>query len=163
MRIAAVQAHPAWLDADATTKRVVDLLSDAAQQHVELVAFPETFLSGYPFWVERTGGAQFNDARQKQAYGMYLEAAVELGGPQVDTITEAVRDLGVFTYLGITERGSGLARGTVFCTLLAIDPRRGLVSSHRKLVPTYEERLVWGQGDGQGCACTASATSASAG
>jgi nitrilase len=150
MRIAAAQAHPAWLDPDATAKKVVDLLSQAAQQNVDLLAFPETFLSGYPFWVERTGGATFNDARQKQAYGMYLDAAVEVAGTQVETIVEAVRDVGVFTYLGITERGSGAARGTVFCTLLALDPRRGVVSSHRKLVPTYEERLVWGQGDGEG-------------
>jgi len=56
----------------------------------------------------------------------------------------------VFTYLGITERGTGPARGTVFCTLLAIDPERGIVSQHRKLVPTFEERLVWGHGDGHG-------------
>ena len=150
MRIAAAQARSAWLDPDATTKKVVDLLAEAARREVDLLAFPETFLSGYPFWVERTGGARFNDAHQKAAYGMYLDAAVELDGPQLDTITEAVRDLGVFTYLGITERGSDVARGTVFCTLLALDPRHGVVSSHRKLVPTYEERLVWGQGDGHG-------------
>ncbi len=150
MRIAAAQARPAWLDPDATTKKVLDLLGEAAQQRVELLAFPETFLSGYPFWVERTGGARFNDARQKAAYAAYLDAAVELGGPQVRTITEAVRDVGVLTYLGVTERGSGPARGTVFCTLLAVDPAGGVVGRHRKLVPTYEERLVWGHGDGHG-------------
>lgn len=150
MRIAAAQARPAWLDPDATTKKVVELLSAAAQHDVELIAFPETFLSGYPFWVERTGGAVFNDPRQKAAYAAYLDAAVEADGPQLATITEAVRDLAVFTYLGTTERGAGTARGTVFCTLFAIDPRCGVVSSHRKLMPTYEERLVWGQGDGHG-------------
>jgi nitrilase len=150
MRIAAAQARPAWLDPDATTKKVLDLLTTAAEQRIDLLAFPETFLSGYPFWVERTGGARFNDARQKAAYARYLDAAVEADGAQLATITEAVRDLGVFTYLGVTERGTGPARGTVYCTLIAIDPARGPVSHHRKLVPTYEERLVWGQGDGNG-------------
>ncbi len=150
MRIAAAQFRPAWLDPAATTKKVLDVLALAAHDNVDLVAFPETFLSGYPFWLERTGGARFNDPIQKAAYAYYLDAAVEIDGPQVQSVVEAVRDLGVFTYLGITERGSGAARGTVFCTLLALDPGRGVVSSHRKLVPTYEERLVWGHGDGDG-------------
>ena len=150
MRVAAAQARPCWLDPDATTRKVLDWLQDAAAQGVELVAFPETFLSGYPFWVELTGGARFDDPLQKRAYAAYLEAAVELDGPQLSQVTGAARDLGVFVYLGTTERATGSARGTVFCTLVAIDPQQGLVSAHRKLMPTYEERLVWGQGDGHG-------------
>jgi nitrilase len=150
MRVAAAQARSVWLDKDATTKRVLSLLADAARSEVALLAFPETFLSGYPFWVERTDGARFNSKQQKAAYSAYLDAAVETSGPQIRLVTEAARDFGVFTYLGITERGSGAARGTIYCTLLAIDPAHGIVSSHRKLMPTYEERLVWGTGDGHG-------------
>jgi nitrilase len=150
MRIAAAQARSVWLDPGRTTTKVVRWLEDAAAQGVELVAFPETFLSGYPFWLELTGGARFDDARQKQAYAAYLEAAIELEGPELAQIAEAARDLGVFVYLGTTERGADSARGTVFCSLVAIDPSRGVVSAHRKLMPTYEERLVWGQGDGHG-------------
>ncbi len=67
MRIAAAQAHPKWLDAGTTTKKVLGLVEEAAAERVELLAFPETFLSGYPFWLERTDGARFNDARQKAA------------------------------------------------------------------------------------------------
>ncbi|MFQ5948418.1 MAG: carbon-nitrogen hydrolase family protein [Acidimicrobiia bacterium] len=150
MRIAAAQTRPVWLDKQATTKKVLEWLERAHAQGVEILAFPETFLSGYPFWVSRTDGARFNDPRQKQAYAAYLDAAVEVGGEELNQITEAARDLGVFTYLGTAERGTGAARGTVFCTLVAIDPDVGMVSAHRKLMPTYEERLVWGSGDGQG-------------
>jgi nitrilase len=117
---------------------------------VDLLAFGETFLPGYPFWVSRTDGARFDDDRQKAAYAYYLDAAVELGGPELAEITEAVGDLGVVTNLAIAERGAGPARGTVYATLVAIDPRGGVVSAHRKLVPTWEERLVWGAGDGAG-------------
>jgi nitrilase len=150
VRIAAAQTASVWLDPEATTAKVLDWLTDAASAGVELLAFPETFLSGYPFWVTLTDGARFNDSRQKRAYAAYLDAAVEVDGPEVARIVTAVRDLDVFTYLGITERGVGSATGTVFCTLLAIDPAEGLVSAHRKLMPTYEERLVWGTGDGYG-------------
>jgi nitrilase len=146
MRVAAAQARPHWLDPAATTKKVIAWLEMAASQQVELVAFPETFLSGYPSWLEHTGGARFDDPDQKRAYAAYLAAAVELAGPEITTITEAARDLGVFVYLGTAER----MRGTIFATLVAIDPTAGIVSAHRKLMPTHEERLVWGIGDGHG-------------
>ena len=122
----------------------------AATEDVDLLAFGETHLGGYPFWLSMTDGARFDDDGQKRAYAWYLEAAVELDGPQLRLITEAAADHRVFTYLGIAERGSGLARGSVFATLVAIDPDRGLVSAHRKLQPTYEERLAWAAGDGHG-------------
>lgn len=79
MRIAAAQARPVWLDPAATTKKVVTWLEDAAAQQVDLVAFGETFRSGYPFWLELTGGARFDDPTQKQAYAAYLDAAVVTG------------------------------------------------------------------------------------
>ncbi len=125
-------------------------MAGAAAQDVELVAFPETFPSGHPFWLELTGGARFDDPAQKRAYAAYLEAAVAIDGSELRQIAEAARDLGVFVYLGTTERATGSARGTVFCTLVAIDAQAGVVSTHRKLIPTYEERLVWGTGDGHG-------------
>jgi nitrilase len=150
MRIAAAQARPHWLDPSATTKKVIAWLQNAAAQQVELVAFPETFLSGYPSWLEHTDGARFDDAMQKRAYAAYLDAAVEVTGPEILLITEAARDLGIFVYLGTIERDVTVGRGTVFCTLVAIDPHAGVVGTHRKLMPTYEERLVWGIGDGNG-------------
>ena len=150
MRIAAAQARPYWLDPSATTKKVVAWLENAAAQQVEIVAFPETFLSGYPSWLEQTGAAKFDDAMQKRAYAAYLDAAVEVTGPEIQLITEAARDLGIFVYLGTIERDVTVGRGTVFCTLVAIDPHTGVVGTHRKLMPTYEERLVWGIGDGNG-------------
>jgi nitrilase len=150
MRIAAAQTHPAWLDPTRTTTIVTDWIGRAADEEVDLVAFGETFLGGYPMWVSLTDGARFDDPDQKRAFAAYLEAAVEIDGPEVCTITEAARDHGVFTYVGAAERGTGPGRGTVYCTLIAIDPERGIVSSHRKLMPTFEERLAWGIGDGNG-------------
>jgi nitrilase len=150
VRVAAAQAHPAWLDPAKGTELVIDWIGRAADERVEMLAFGETFLSGYPAWVSSTGGACFEDAGQKRAYAAYLAAAVELDGPELATIAAAVADHGVFTYLGITERGTGPARGTVYATLVAIDPAAGVVSAHRKLRPTHEERLVWGPGDGHG-------------
>src|ERR1700738_5049860 len=129
MRVAAAQARPHWLEPSATTTKVIAWLENAAAQQVELVAFPETFLSGYPSWLEHTGGARFDDAMQKRGYGGYLDAAVEVAGPDIRLITEAARDLGIFVCLGTIERDVTVGRGTVFCTLVAIDPHAGVVGA----------------------------------
>ncbi len=150
LRVAAAQTRPVWLDPDATADRMIEWIARAAEARVDVLAFGETFLSGYPFWVANTGGARFDDPAQKRAYAAYLEAAVEIDGPVVTRLVEAVRDLGVFVYAGVMERGKRSAAGTVYATLLAVSPRIGVVSAHRKLRPTHEERLVWGSGDGHG-------------
>lgn len=148
MRVAAAQTAPVWGDKAATAERVADWVGLAAAEGAELVAFGETFLPGYPFWVSLTDGARFDAPDQKQAYAFYLEAAVELGGPELGRVCEAARDHGVFVYLGVVERTPG--RGSVYATLVAVDPEDGMVGAHRKVMPTYEERMVWAQGDGHG-------------
>ncbi len=130
---------------------------------MELVAFPEAFLSGYPFWLDVTGGARFDDPLQKQAYAAYLQAAVAMDGPEVRQVVEAARDLGVFVYLGTTERATGLARGTVFCTLVAVDPTSGVLGTHRKLMPTARNAWSGAPATGTGCGSTATAPRAWAG
>lgn len=148
MRIAAAQLAPIWGNKLATTDLVVEWIHNAAAEGVELVAFAETFLSGYPYWVGYTDASRFNHPDQKAAYAFYLDQAVIVDGPEVAAIVEASRETGVFVYIGITERST--SRGTVYATLLAIDPQLGVVSSHRKTMPTYDERMVWGVGDGNG-------------
>ena len=148
MRIAAAQTAPIWGDPVATASHVATWIGRAAGGGVDLVAFGETFLSGYPYWVARTDGARFDASDQKEAYAFYLEAAVRLDGPEIAEVRSAAGDHGVFTYVGITERSA--SRGTVYATLVAIDPELGIVSAHRKTMPTFEERMVWGIGDGHG-------------
>jgi nitrilase len=148
MRIGAAQTAPAWGDPTATAAVVVEWMGRAANAGVELVAFGETFLAGYPYWVARTDGARWDAADQKEAYAFYLDAAVRLDGPELALIREAATDLGVFVYVGIAERSA--SGGTVYATLVAVDPEAGVVSAHRKTMPTFEERMVWGIGDGHG-------------
>ena len=93
MRVAAAQAASVWLDPQATTAKVIALIEQAARQGATLLAFPETFLSGYPFWVMLGGGGRFGDPAHAHAYAAYLEAAVELDGPEVRQVAQAAQDL----------------------------------------------------------------------
>nr|WP_269328805.1 carbon-nitrogen hydrolase family protein [Kineosporia babensis] len=143
--VAAAQLGGPWLDVPARLERAVQASELAASHRASVIAFPECYLSGYPYWLSRTNGATFGDPLQKKAYRYYLESAVPVDGPEVARLKELSADLGITVVIGLTERSSG----TTYCSLLTITPA-GLAGHHRKLVPTYDERLVWGSGDGHG-------------
>jgi len=152
--VAGAQLGGPWLDVEARMDRVVQAAELAAAEGCDLLAFPETYVSGYPFWLTRTQGARFNDPAQKACYAYYLDAAIEIGGPQHRRLEELSGDLGLTLLVGVTERGQGNGSGSAYCSLLTISPKEGLVGHHRKLVPTFDERLVWGYGDGAGLRTT---------
>lgn len=148
MRVAAIQAASIYLDTPKTLAKVLSLMDEAAKGGADLCAFPETFLSGYPIWPDITDGAQFDDAKQKSAYAAYVASAVDGDGPELKQVAEHAAKLDLFVYLGLVERAR--SGGSVYCSLAAIHPERGIVSMHRKLMPTHAERMVWSQGDAHG-------------
>jgi nitrilase len=146
LTVAAAQLGGPWLDLDARMARLTEAVELAADQGCHLVAFPETYLVGYPFWTSRTDGALFNDPGQKACYAYYLDRALRVGGPEHRQLEQLSAEHGLTVVVGVTERSSG----STYATLLTVDPTAGLVGHHRKLVPTYDERLVWANGDGAG-------------
>ena len=148
MRIAGVQAAPVFMDRKGTIGKVLAGLDAAAAGGAQVVAFPETFVPGYPRWVDITDVAKWEAEDQKAAFSLYLDNAVDVAGSEFTEVVDAVRDLGLFAFVGIAERSP--SGGSVFCSLVAIDPEQGIVGVHRKLKPTFGERLVWADGDGHG-------------
>ncbi|MEM8903853.1 MAG: carbon-nitrogen hydrolase family protein [Actinomycetota bacterium] len=148
MRVAAAQLPPAYLDREATIDRVLETMARAADQGAELVVFPETFVPGYPSWVDFTHASHFDHPDQRRAFAQYLAAAVDIERGDLDPVVEAASEHGQFVYLGVAERSrSGTS---IHCSLVAVHPDDGIVGVHRKLKPTYGERLVWADGDGAG-------------
>jgi len=147
LKLGIAQLHPAWGNKAATTQIVIDAIAQAARQGIELLAFSETFLSGYPFWICRSGAAAYDEARQQRAYAQFLEQGVEIDGTEIAAIRQAAGDHHVSVYLGMNERGAKAGRGSIWCSLVTIDAEKGVLGAHRKLVPTYEERICWAIGD----------------
>jgi nitrilase len=137
--VAAVQATPVFLDCEATTEKVCELVKEAAANGARLVVFPETFVPTYPDWVWRAP-AWDDSTYIRRLY----DESVDVPGPVVDRVAAAARESGAFVALGVNERDGG----TLYNTLLYLDPEAGLVGRHRKLMPTGGERTVWGYGDG---------------
>ena len=147
MRVAAVQVAPVFLDAQASTDKALTWLRKAAADGAQLVAFPEVFISGYPCWL-RVPSVATDDALLKLGHVAYIRSAIDATGPELAAIAAEAAERGVFVYMGFLERaGSG---GSVYASLAAIDPDRGIVGIHRKLKPTFHERLIWSDGDGHG-------------
>jgi nitrilase len=140
--VAAVQATPVFLDREGTTEVVVERMREAAGAGAGMVVFPETFIPTYPDWVWRAPawGEPFDALTAR-----LVEQAVEVPGPTTDRIAKAAKETGVYVSVGVNELAPG---GTLYNAQLMFGPDGSLLGSHRKLMPTGGERLVWGMGDG---------------
>lgn len=150
MKVGVAQIAPAFLDRARTTAKIVARIGDAAAEGAELVVFGETVLPAYPVWLGRTGGAKFNDPTQKRFHELYLDAAVDIASGHLGAVCEAARAHKISVILGVAERGSDRGGYTIYCSRVFIGKTGEVLSVHRKLMPTYEERLSWGIGDGAG-------------
>ena len=149
VKVACVQAEPVILDRDATVKKLAQLTAEAAKQGASLVVFPEAFIPVYPSstWAKALAG--WGDGRAKAAFAQMAEQSVTVGGEAELRIAEAAGENSVWIVTGVTEIDPERP-GTLYNTLLYHHPGGRLAFSHRKLVPTNHERLVWGPGDGSG-------------
>ena len=150
LKVALAQMEPAWLDRQATLEKVEQQVRLAAAAGAKLVVFGEALVPGYPFWPDLTGGAQFDNDVQKDLFAHYAANAVDLDKGQLDDLCAVAAELGIAIYLGTIERSATRGGFSLYATLVYIDPEGRIGSSHRKLMPTYEERLVWSPGDGNG-------------
>jgi nitrilase len=145
VRIAAVQAHPVVLDAEATVAKAIGLLADAAADGARLVVFPECFVSLYPSGAWAAPAATWSDGCDELWERMWA-SSVDVGGPLVAELVDACAAHDVHLALGVNEREDARP-GTLYNTLLVLGPD-GVLLRHRKLMPTMHERVFHGVGAG---------------
>ena len=143
-KAAVVQAASNPNDTLASAQKAASLIEQAAKAGAGLVGFSEAFLGGYPKGNSFGAPIGLRKPEGREAFRLYWEQAIDLNGPQVETIAAATAASGVFAAIGCIER----EHGTLYCTVLFFDGANGLVGKHRKLMPTAGERLIWGFGDG---------------
>lgn len=146
-RVAAVQATPAFLDREATIAKGCALIARAGAEGARLIAFPEVWVAGYPVWLDfAPGAALWDHPPAKRAFARLVASAVTVPGPETARLGAAARAASAYVVMGAHELGGG----TLYCSLLYFGPDGALLGVHRKLLPTYQERMLWGQGDGGG-------------
>ena len=140
--VAAVQTAPVFLDVDATVDKACALIAEAAGNGAQLVAFPEVFLAGYPYWnwlmTPIEGSAWFE---------RLAKSAIEIPGPEIARVCATAREHGCIVVIGCNER-ERRSLGTIYNTNVVISSSGEILGRHRKLVPTWAEKLSWAGGDG---------------
>ncbi|MEM6684245.1 MAG: carbon-nitrogen hydrolase family protein [Bacteroidota bacterium] len=150
LKVALAQIAPVWLDKTKTLDKIKQQILAASQQHCELIVFGEALLPGYPFWVANTNGAAFNSTIQKEIHSHYVQNSVQVEKGDLDEICALAKEHKMAIYLGLMERAADRGGHSIYCSLAYINPEGSIESMHRKLMPTYEERLTWASGDGNG-------------
>jgi len=150
LKIALAQIAPIWLNREKTLDKVIDYTTRAAGKEAKLVVFGEALAPGYPFWIDRTNGAEFNSSIQKEIHAHYMDQSVCIEEGHLDQLCEVAKKKEIAIYLGTIERPHDRGGHSLYCSMVYINESGEIKSVHRKLMPTYEERLSWSPGDGNG-------------
>ena len=150
LKVALAQISPVWLDKEKTISKIENSIVNAAKQNCELIVFGEALLPGYPFWIELTNGSKFNSTVQKEIHAHYVQDSITIEKGELKTICALAKEHKIAVYLGVMERAANRGGHSIYASLVYISEEGAIKSVHRKLQPTYEERLTWSPGDGNG-------------
>ncbi|WP_440979553.1 carbon-nitrogen hydrolase family protein [Sphingomonas pseudosanguinis] len=142
--VAALQIGSDYAGKAATLANILRHEEAIAASGAQLVVMPEAVLGGYPKGEHFGTRLGYRLPEGREAFARYHANAVDLDGPEIAELADLSTRTGATLVLGVIER----AGASLFCTALFIEPERGLVAKHRKLMPTGTERLIWSQGDG---------------
>lgn len=150
LQVGLAQIAPIWLNKQKTLEKVKEAIVEAAHKKCELVVFGEALLPGYPFWLALTNGAEWNSPIQKEIHAHYIRNAIQIEADELSDVCMLAKQYKIAIYLGIIERAQNRGGHSLYCSLVYINEFGEIKSVHRKLQPTYDERLTWSQGDGNG-------------
>lgn len=149
---AIIQNSPIYLNLKQSTEKAAGLIRAAAGDGAELLVFGETWLSGYPSWLDYCEEVNFWDHEPiKEIYALTHSNSITVPGKETELLGRLAREHKLTIVIGVNEKIiSGKGNGSIFNTLLTIDRKGRIANHHRKLVPTFTEKLVWAPGDGYG-------------
>jgi len=144
VKVAAVHAAPVFLDRAATTAKAISIVREAARGGAQLIAFPETYIPAFPVWAALWAPIENHDLFVRMA-----DQSVAADGPEIASLRREARSLGVCISMGISEK-SPASVGAMWNSNILIGHDGAILNHHRKLVPTFYEKLIWASGDGAG-------------
>jgi predicted amidohydrolase len=140
------QFAPVPLDLDASVTKAIAVIRQAAKEDVNLLAFPETWLPTYPFWCDMGTLSEWNNPQCKKLHARLVKNSLEVGSKPFARLQAGIKAAKLHVVMGANER----AGRSLYNSLFFFDHCGVLIGHHRKLVPTFGERLVWGYGDAEG-------------
>jgi predicted amidohydrolase len=143
--VAAAQIAPVFLDLDVCIEKACAWITKAGEENVKILVFPETWLTGYPIWLDSSPeAALWGHPPTKEVFQRLVENSPEVPSPALTRLGEACAEAKLTAVMGMHERDGN----TLYNTMVYISEEGEILGKHRKLIPTYTERMVWGRGDG---------------
>ena len=143
-KVAAVHTAPVFLEVESTVHKACDLIAEAARHGARLIVFPETFVPGFPIWCSLRAPIRNHELFRRLAAG-----AIRCPGPEIARLCQAAREHAMVVSLGFNE-GTDTSVGCIWNSNVIIGDSGEILAHHRKIVPTFYEKLVWAAGDGAG-------------
>ena len=150
LKVALAQIAPVWLNKSETLRKIKKQIIESAKNNAELIVFGEGLLPGYPFWLALTDGAEWNTNVNKQLHAHYVRNSVTIENGDLKDVCALAQEHHIAIYLGVIERPLDRGGHSLYASLVYINAEGKIKSVHRKLQPTYDERLTWSPGDGHG-------------
>ncbi|MGA9270323.1 MAG: carbon-nitrogen hydrolase family protein [Lutimonas sp.] len=150
LMVGLAQLAPVWLNKKATLDKIIEVIHQARQKDIDLLVFGEGYLPGYPLWTGLTDATLFDSPMQKEFHAHYAANAVDIESGDLNEVCALLKEFGMASYLGVIERPADRGGHSLYASLVFIDKQGKVQSVHRKLRPTYDERLTWSPGDGHG-------------
>jgi aliphatic nitrilase len=144
IKVCAAHVAPVFLDAVATVAKACKIIGEAAANGARLIAFPESYVPGFPVWASLRA-----PIHNHEYFKAIARQSIEVPGPLTDQLCNAARRHQVFVSVGISE-GTRASVGCLWNSNLLIGEDGSILNHHRKIVPTFYEKLVWANGDGAG-------------
>ncbi len=150
LKVGIAQISPIWLNKTKTLQKILEQIDLAGNQEIELLVFGEGLLPGYPYWLALTDGAKWDTKINKELHAHYIKNAVSIEKGDLDKVCILAKKYNMAIYLGVIERPKDRGGHSIYASLVYISEKGIIGSVHRKLQPTYDERLTWAPGDGHG-------------
>jgi predicted amidohydrolase len=152
IKIGIIQSGPEYLDIGKSMEKAVSLIEEAVAKGAELVVFGETWLTGYPAWLDHCPeAALWNHEPTKEIFARMYENSARIPGKETDTLCSLAKKHNIVICMGMNEGvDTGIGNGTIYISLITIDSNGTIANHHRKLMPTYAEKLLYGIGDAHG-------------
>lgn len=145
-QVAVVQAAPVLFDLETTLQKVESLVNDSAQRGAKLVLFPEAFLSVYPRGLNFGTVVGSRTEEGRLLWQKYWDSSIAEGDQACNRLAELAKEAQVFLVIGVNEKDT--ISGTLYCSLFYFSPHGEFIGKHRKIKPTGQERVIWGEDDG---------------
>ncbi len=146
VKVAVVQASSAFMNKAGCLEKACDLINEAGKEGAELILFPEAWIPTYPYWSMGwdTSAVEFHDVTAD-----LQDNSLVVGSEDTDILGKAARAAGAYVVMGCNELDDRIGSRTLYNSLVYIDRDGRVMGRHRKLIPSYIERIWWGQGDGR--------------